>query len=111
MNNIPELKSGYRAELRDGTIGIFFIDKDNWCVVALTWWAESIDYNQNFKSKINNNYDIVKIYKAPSLHTDWINEDTKGDLIWQRESDVKEITVSELEEYFGCPIKIIKEVS
>lgn len=52
--------------------------------------------------------DIVKIYSG--LFFKKFLEDYSNDLIWQRESpDVKEVTIAEIEEKFGCKVKIIND--
>lgn len=64
------------------------------------------EYDDNLRTiqrlKFFNN-DIVKIYDI----TTSINTHGKK-LIWER-SEVKEVTMSEVEEKFGCKVKIVKE--
>lgn len=49
-------------------------------------------------------YDIMKVYaKINNLDLESAN-----DILWER-LEVKEITMSEIEEKFGCKIKIVKE--
>jgi len=51
--------------------------------------------------------DIVKIFKNDSP-CDMLTGKCLT-LIWQREPEIKEVTMAEVEEKFGCPVKIIKE--
>ena len=53
--------------------------------------------------------DIVKVYYPTLIHAlDVLNKRTDGGLIWKRE-EIKEVTMAEIEEKFGCKVKVVKE--
>jgi hypothetical protein len=60
--------------------------------------------DMTFKSKSIDPFDIMEIYEKPEdiFHAFF----KKGKLIWEREKH-KEVTMQELEEKFGCKVKIV----
>ena len=66
----------------------------------------SYDNNLNY-TKNNHLLDIVKVYdKVNTLKG--IEHNGLLNLLWER-SEVKEVTMTEVEEKFGCKVKIVKE--
>lgn len=65
-----------------------------------------LSYNENLTMKQGlSEFDIMKVYnRANSLG---FNKYMLT-LLWQR-SEVKEVTMAEVEEKFGCKVKIVKE--
>lgn len=51
-------------------------------------------------------YDIVKVFNKIDTFREKNSKDLT--LFWER-SEVKEVTMSEVEEKFGCKVKIVKE--
>jgi len=49
-------------------------------------------------------YDIMKVYKQ----IDVFDFDIANNIIWER-TEVKEVTMADVEKKFGCKIKIVKE--
>lgn len=70
-------------------------------------WNTQIDFNcyeedMTFKGKNMKLFDIMKIYEKSRDGSPF----SKGKLLWQRE-EYKEVTMKEIEEKFGCKVKIV----
>ena len=67
-------------------------------------------YNNDltFKDRYCNEFDIVRVYPEVNTFEQMLIIEQKHKPIWQR-SEVKEVTMSEVEEKFGCKVKIVKE--
>ena len=54
-------------------------------------------------------FDFVKVYKTtnPTAFTK-IEKYGELELIWQREPEIKEVTMEELEKHYGCKVKVVK---
>ena len=60
-------------------------------------------YKQDMKNNILSGLDIISVYTS-YLHC----IDIPKKLLWQRE-EYKEVTMKEIEEMFGCKVKIVEE--
>ena len=70
-------------------------------------WNTQIDFNRynedmTFKGKNMELFDIMRIYEESRDSIPF----SKGKLLWQRE-EYKEVTMKEIEEKFGCKVKIV----
>lgn len=64
-------------------------------------------YNDDLTMDSGANWDIVKVYKAVNcLDFDENSPFCSLSLLWERNS-IKEVTMAEVEEKFGCKIKIV----
>ena len=52
-------------------------------------------------------HDAMKILEVPN--TTIFSRLSECKVIWERGPDIKEVTMAEIEEKFGCKVKIIKE--
>lgn len=100
-----DLKNGMVVELRNG---IRYIVIDN----CLANW-DSFSYLRFYNNKLVNFHSrdetIVKVYDKIKYFEEL--QETKileEKLLWQR-SEFKEVTMAEIEEKFGCKVKIVKE--
>ena len=66
-------------------------------------------YNDDLTMSSGANWDIIKVYKEVN-NLCFCNDDVYGalDLLWERKP-VKEVTMAEVEEKFGCRVKIIND--
>jgi hypothetical protein len=66
-------------------------------------------YNDDLTIDSGANWDIIKVYKEVN-NLCFYNDDVYGalDLLWERKP-VKEVTMAEVEEKFGCKVKIIND--
>lgn len=57
----------------------------------------------------DNEFDIVKVEMSDHIYgfLDLDYERDKRKLLWQEELEIKEVTMSEVEEKFGCKVKIV----
>ncbi len=70
------------------------------------------DYNddlivEGYDSVSNNNHSIAKVYKR-TRDVGFENIKDYLELIWQREPEIKEVTMEELEKHYGCKVKVVK---
>lgn len=95
-----DLKNRMVVECRNGEKYIVIGDK----ILSTKGHNWLLDYNEDLTSELGlPEYDIMKVYdKVFSLD---FNKDML-ELLWERK-EVKEVTMSEVEEKFGCKVKII----
>lgn len=63
----------------------------------------SYDEDLIIKNREVKEYDIMKVYAKITI----LDLESANDILWER-LEVKEITMSEIEEKFGCKVKIVK---
>jgi hypothetical protein len=102
-----DLKNGMVVEQRGGTRKIVINDR----LIGYDSFGELKNYEDNLLKKVllgSSDLDIVKIYQPTNTLYDFI-EGTNLKLIWQRQEkpNYKEITIAEIEEKFGCKVKIV----
>ena len=101
-----DLKNGEIVECRNG--GRYLVVDD--ILISNTGWLEMDSYKDNLTPKNGNSeFDIMKLY-APSPYR-IIPTLLKGSAgiekaFWQK-TEIKEVTMAEIEEKFGCKVKII----
>lgn len=109
---LDDLKTGMIVETRNGDSYIVmrdFIDdgdvlgglsdSDN----ITNTWTSLDNYNKDMKHNLLPEIDIMSVYASYSY-----NIDKPKKLLWKRE-EYKEITMREIEEMFGCKVKIVEE--
>ena len=109
---LNDLKTGMIVTIRDGNSYIVmrdFIDSGDVLaglscsnIISGTWISLS-SYNQDMTHSAFPNLDIVNVY-ASSVYS----ADTPKKLLWERK-EYKEVTMSDIEEKFGCKVKIVEE--
>ena len=69
-----------------------------------------VNYNDDLTMSSGANWDIIKVYKEVNNLCCFCNDGAYGalDLLWERKP-IKEVTMSEVEEKFGCRVKIIND--
>ena len=98
-----DLANGMVVEQRCGTRKIVIDDR----IVGYDSYGELQRYDDILLHHINIELDIVKIYKpADTIEVALKSNNLK--LLWER-SEVKAVTMAEVEEKFGCKVKIVKE--
>ena len=116
-----DLKTGMIATRRDGMEFVVFVDAINKRIndsgtvfvnASKYMWHKAENFNNDLTHSTNKYWDIVKVELAshPYNYMDLNYEENKRQLLWERE-EVKEMTMKELEEHFGCKVKIVKEHS
>ena len=109
---LDELKTGMIVETRDGDSYIVMRDflgdvsilagiSDNKTISRQ--WINMYWYTQDLSCRDVPSLDIMSVYSSYPCGID-----TKIGLLWKRE-EYKEVTMSEIEEKFGCKVKIIDD--
>ena len=98
-----DLKSNMVVRLRDGRVGVIF---GNYIITASSI-IYIYHYNDDLTMSCSKGIDIVQVFD----HLDFSSVLDDSVLIWdrQREEEIKEVTMAEVEEKFGCRVKIIND--
>ena len=109
---LDDLKTGMIVKTREGKYNIVmrdFIDEGDILAglscnnkISDTWTSLS-NYNQDMTNSRFPHLDIMSVY-ASSVYS----ADTPTKLLWERK-EYREVTIKEIEEMFGCKIKIFEE--
>lgn len=107
---LDELKTGMIVKTREGKYHIImkdFIDSGDIlagisCNNILNSYIELSHYEQDMKHKQSPDCDIMSVY---SSYPGDINIPRM--LLWKREEEYKIVTMKEIEEKFGCKVKIV----
>ena len=109
---LDDLKTGMIVKTREGKYNIVmrdFIDEGDILAglscnnkISYTWTSLS-NYSQDMTNSKFPHIDIMSVYSSYPY-----SADTPIRLLWKRE-EYKEVTMSEIEEKFGCKIKIVEE--
>lgn len=89
------------VRLRDGRVGVIF---GNYIITAFSVIFKNY-YNDDLTMSGRKDIDIVQVFD----HLDFSSVLDNSVLIWdrQREEEIKEVTMAEVEKKFGCKIKIV----
>ena len=109
---LDDLKTGMIVKTRNGNYYIImrdFIDDGDVLaglscnnVISNTWTSLS-SYNKDMTHPTIAFLDIMSVYASSAY-----SADTPTKLIWERK-EYKEVTMKEIEEKFGCKVKIVEE--
>lgn len=99
-----DLKPGMVVEVRDGARYLFV----NEIFVSSGGYLQFISYNDDLTHATYDCLDVVKIFNTRGTEFGNILHDHHIDLIWERE-EIKEMTVSEIEEKLGFKVKVIAD--
>ena len=109
---LNDLKTGMIVKTREGKYNIVmrdFIDEGD-ILVGLSrnnkiseTWTHLSNYNQDMTSSIFPHIDIMSVYTSYPY-----SADTPKKLLWKRE-EYREVTMRDIEEKFGCKVKIVEE--
>lgn len=109
---LDDLKTGMIVTLRNGTSHIVmrdFIDEGdlfvNMSENKIIGWLYLNDYTTDMKYKDVDAFDVMRVYRTCFYY----DISSKEALLWERKDDYKEVTMQEIEEKFGCKVKIIGE--
>ena len=107
-----DLKNRMVVEYRNGerymVVDDILLGDNYWC--SLSQYSDDLTRKSCRVGEVCSDYDIVKvfpeIYYYSRMRTISVRNGDK--ILWQRH-EVKEVTMTEIEEKFGCKVKIIKE--
>lgn len=66
-------------------------------------WTSLLGYNQDMTHPTLPDIDIMSVYASSAYSVD-----TPTELLWERK-EYKEVTMQEIEEKFGCKVKIVED--
>lgn len=108
---LDDLKTGMVVTLRNGASSIVmrdFINEGDLLVNMsenkVIGWLYLNDYTTDMKYKDVDAFDVMQVYRAR-----FYGISSKEALLWERKDDYKEVTMQEIEEKFGCKVKIVGE--
>ena len=98
-----DLKNRMVVECRNG---LRYIVVDEY-LLGKSGYNELEDFTADLRCEKNAEFDIAKVYEKTKCLLN-LEKDSpfEMDIIWQR-PEVKEITMAEVEEKFGCKVKIV----
>lgn len=99
---VVEYRNGYRRMVVDDVL------VGNTRYGDLKEYNDDLSYNGGYNGTLDSELDIVKVYSEINVFGNKDDIRKLGTPIWER-SEVKEVTMSEVEEKFGCKVKIVKE--
>ena len=103
-----DLKNRMVVEDRKGRLKIYIDD----ILLGDKTYSLIGDYNEDlmYGKRSFSELDIVKVYEQVRVCCYLYGDNLSNlSLIWQREEEVKEVTMAEIEEKFGCKVKIIND--
>lgn len=114
MNNeiydVSYLKPGYVIEIRDGTKFLVAETEDGITLVTEkgTWLAPC-----QISSNPGRDNFIVKVYGFSGVYVDAITHNTAfRELLWEyNNSEIKKLTIGQIEKLLGYPIEIVSEAN
>lgn len=117
---LSDLKTGWRVKLRNGDTyvvlrdcetkkyghqDVMFINLSN---INFGTFAIGSNYDLNFLKTSDSDFDIMKVYKM-FVNGDVFNKHHMGDLVWERSLEPKDMTLKEIEDELGYPVRIVGE--
>ena len=105
-----DLKVGYVVKFNDGVLGMVApVVKDNGEDDLIIRFNDSV-YHYTYIITDSTLLSIKEVYGySTNARAPFSISDTFRELLWKREEPVKEVTMAEIEEKFGCKVKIVKE--
>lgn len=117
---LSDLKTGWRVELRDGNTYVVLRDCEtsvyghqdimfiNLNTINFGGYTVGSDYDSKLLNKEYSDYDIMKVY---AMYVDSVafNKDYMGDLVWERSLEPKDMTLKDIEDKLGYPVRIVGE--
>lgn len=113
---LKDLKTGWRVRTRNGDTYIVLRgcetdDYGHQDVIFADFYNGFLigsDYDENLLDTTDSDYDIIRVYKT-KVNGEVINRNYMGDLVWERTDEPKDMTLSEIEDALGYPVRIVGE--
>ena len=101
-----DLKNRMVVEYRNGERRMVVDDM----LIGYSQYGDLGEYNDNLSCKVTlpGGLDIVRVYPEINIFRRKFDKTELGIPIWER-PEIKEVTMAEIEEKFGCKVKIVKE--
>lgn len=112
--NLKDLKTGWRVKTRNGNTyvvlrncetdhyghqDVMFINLDDGYVIGSSYDSNLIDHH-------NSDYDIMQVYET-LVNGKVFDKTRMGELVWERTEEPKDMTLSEIEDALGYPVRIV----
>lgn len=116
---ISDLKTGMRVTQRGGKYGIVLLGVDHNQAkgdpkdmiinpeAGTHSWSKIDSFNNDLTHSHYEGWDIIKVEKPNHPYSIFYEFHSGWEVVWERQDPV-EITMAEVEEKFGCKVKIIK---
>ena len=115
--NLKDLKTGWRVRTRNGDMYVVLKDCEtrnygHQDVMFINLNTNDFIIGSNFDSNslvyCNFEYDIMEVYET--VVNGFVFDKTRlGELVWERTEEPKDMTLSEIEEALGYPVRIVGE--
>ncbi len=107
-----DLRNGMTVELANGARKLVMLIDGKLILLGEFSSLSTENYREDLTNACSEKLDIAKVYKnAPTRFEAMLKESDQ--LLWQREDNTKEISVSEafrvLKEHYGCDVKIMED--
>lgn len=107
-----DLRNGMTVELANGNRRLVMVIDGEMIFVGEYYSTLSDVYREDLTNAFSKELDIVKVYKNVPTSLEQVLK-ASDQLLWQREDNTKEISVSEafrvLKEHYGCDVKIMED--
>lgn len=105
------MKEFTKADLKDQMVvecrnGQKYMVVDN-IILRNSGFINLLNFDDKLKCVGFSEFDIMKVYDE-IYRLDLLDNSKRLNLLWERE-EIKEVTMAEVEEKFGCKVKIVKE--
>lgn len=121
VNSMEDIPIGAILELKNGDKYLYMGDKKNtiWedkgrceyfclCISCNKNGYQTFNKDMTVTPPYDEDYEIIRIYKHRSNYTIENEEFNSDNLLWKKEMEIKEISIKELEEIYGCKVKIVE---
>ncbi len=107
-----DLRNGMTVELANGAQRLVMMIDEELIFIGKFSNLKGECYREDLTNEYSEKLDIVKVYKnVPTSLEEMLK--VSDQLLWQREDNTKEISVSEafrvLKEHYGCDVKIMED--
>lgn len=114
---LKDLKTGWRVRTRNGNMYVVLRDCETmnyrhqevmFINLNTTGFMVGSDFDSNNLVHSDFEYDIMEVY-VTVVNGDMFNKHYMGVLVWERTEEPKDITLSEIEDALGYPVRIVGE--
>ncbi len=107
-----DLRNGMTVELANGNRRLVMMIDEELFLIGECSNLSAEFYREDITNPYSKDLDVVKVYKNEPTSLEQMLE-ASDQLLWQREDNTKEISVSEafriLREHYGCDVKIMED--
>ena len=114
---LKDLKTGWRVQTRNGNMYVVLKDCETMNyghqdVMFINLNTKGFQIGSNYDKNLHcidgSDFDIMQIYET-IVNGDMFNKHYMGGLVWKRTDEPKDMTLSEIEDALGYPVRIVEE--